>query len=53
MCFWLLAIRANSARISGLVTETTDHVCRLELVAADWAAATMVSSVPGGTGSGL
>ena len=53
MCFWLFAMRANSARVAGSLTATTDQVCRLELVAADWAAAISVSKVPAGSGSDL
>jgi len=38
--------------VSGLVTAIIDHICMLELVAADCAAAASVSSVPAGKGSG-
>ena len=52
MCFWLPAISASTFFLAGSLTAITDVHCMLELVAADWAAATMVSRVPAGTGSG-
>jgi len=52
ICFWLAASRARVAFLSVSVTAITDQVWRLELVAADCAAATRVSSVPDGNGSG-
>jgi hypothetical protein len=45
----LFASRARVAFFSVSVTAITDQVWRLELVAADCAAATKVSSVPGGS----
>ena len=53
MCFWLPAISASFFFFSGSVMATTEVHCMFELVAADWAAAIIVSSVPAGTGSGL
>ena len=53
MCFWSPAISASTFFLAGSVTAMADHHCMLELVAADCAAAISVSSVPGGTGSGL
>ena len=53
MCFWPPAISASTFFLAGSVTATADHHCMLELVAADWAAAIMLSSAPAGTGSGL
>ena len=49
---WLPAIAARRARRPGSVTDTTDHACKLDDVAADCAAATSISSVPGGGASG-
>ncbi len=46
-------VSASTFFLAGSVTATADHHCMLELVAADWAAAIMLSSAPAGTGSGL
>jgi len=52
MCFWLLASAAKVLLAAESVTATTDQLCRFELVAANCAAATSVSSVPSGSESG-
>lgn len=49
---WFPAIRASASRFSGSLTATTLQACTFDEVGAEEAAATRVSSVPSGSGSG-